>query len=164
MPSQWWSPASCPCVSLSWYTQSSSLKTKRCSKMLCTTKDLSRNGYDTACCTFQLIELMRTMDTHKKEKTMHWKAYQTKLLQWPTSFGHPGMEISRKTGKNTGRQPCSVEPPSFILLWSPAGRGAIHWLALPAPESSRQVSTDLGNFLQFPAPVLPVKPSILQCS
>lgn len=34
--------------------------------MLCTTKDLCRNGYDTACCTFQLIELMRTMDTHKK--------------------------------------------------------------------------------------------------
>lgn len=39
--------------------------------MLCTTKDLSRNGYDTARCTFQLIELMRTMDKHKKEKKMH---------------------------------------------------------------------------------------------
>lgn len=39
--------------------------------MLCTTKDLSRNGYDTARCTFQLIELMRTMDTHKKEEKMH---------------------------------------------------------------------------------------------
>lgn len=31
-------------------------------------------------------------------------------------------------------------------------------------ESSGQVTTDLGIFLQFPAPVLPVKPSIRQCS
>lgn len=30
--------------------------------MLCIIKDLSRNGYDTARCTLQLIELMRTMD------------------------------------------------------------------------------------------------------
>lgn len=36
--------------------------------MLCITKDLSRNGYDTACCTFQLIDLMRTMDKKTKEK------------------------------------------------------------------------------------------------
>lgn len=159
MPLQWWSPASCLCVSLSWYTQSSSLKTKRCSKMLCTTKDLCRNGYDTACCTFQLIELMRTMDTHKKVEKNALKSLPNKTTSVTYKFWTPGMEISRKTGKNTGRQPLS-----FVLLWSPASRGAIHRLALPAPESSRQVSTDLGNFLQFPAPVLPVKPSILQCS
>lgn len=36
--------------------------------MLCITKDLSRNGYDTACCTFQLIDLMRTMDKKQKKK------------------------------------------------------------------------------------------------
>lgn len=50
--------------------------------MLCTTKDLSRNGYDTACCTFPLIELMRTMDTHKKEKKNAFeKPTKQKLLQ-----------------------------------------------------------------------------------
>lgn len=164
MPLQWSSPASCLCVSLSWCTQSSNLKTRRCSKMLCTTKDLSRNGYDSL---LHISNHWADEDyghTQKRGKKMHWKAYQTKLLQWPTSFGHHGMEISRKNGKNKGRQPCSVEPLSFVLLWSPACRGAIHQLTLPVPESSRQVSTDLGNFVQFPAPVLPVKPSILQCS
>lgn len=80
--------------------------------MLCTTKDLSRNGYDTACCTFQLIEMMRTMDTHKKveknalkslpnkttsvtykfwtlwdgNKQENWKKYRQAALQCGASF------------------------------------------------------------------------------
>lgn len=34
--------------------------------MLCITKDLSRNGYDTVSCTFQLIDLMRIWTKKKK--------------------------------------------------------------------------------------------------
>lgn len=51
----------------------------------------------------------------KKEKKMHSEAYQTKLLQWPTSFRQPGTERSRKTGKNTGSLAAWSLFPSYCL-------------------------------------------------
>lgn len=119
---QLWSLAFCLCVSLSWCTQSSSLKTKRCSKTLCITKDLSRNGYDTVSCTFQLIDLMRIWTKKKSIK----KAYQTKLLQWLTSFGHPGTERSRKTGKNAGN----------LTMWSLIPSNCLSRVSLGVPFST----------------------------
>lgn len=82
---------------------------------------------------------------------MHSKAYQTKLLQRPTSFGQPGTERSRKTGKNTG----SVEPLSLLL---PQPR--VH-LVCPLPTSE---SSDRFHLPFRSCTSAPVKPSILQCS
>lgn len=132
--------------------------------MLCTTKDLSRNGYDTACCIFQLIELMRTMDTHKKRGKNALKSLPNKTTSVTYKFWTPWDGNKQENWKK-------IQAGS-LAVWSLFPLYCFGHLPVVVPstgslcqhQSSRQASTDLGNFLQFPAPVLPVKPSILQCS
>lgn len=132
--------------------------------MLCITKDLSRNGYDTARCTFQLIDLMRTMDKKKRKKKCIQKPIKQNYFSDLQVLDSLGPKEAGKLEKTQAALQCGA---SFLLTASVARQSRcaiLRRLALLTSESSRQVSTDLGNFLQFPAPVLPVKPSILQCS